>query len=61
MSSLAHIDKREKDILVLGNGPTDGLDDTTFTAEKEYSINFTKQQNTFRLRLHYNGVISYWC
>lgn len=61
MSSLAHIDNRKKDILVLGNGPTDGLDDSTLTTEKEYSINFTKQQNTFRLRLHYNGIISYWC
>ena len=29
------------------------------TAEKEYSINFTKQQNKFCLSLHYNGLNSY--
>ena len=33
MSSSAHIDNQGKDILVLGKGPTQGLDDTTLTAE----------------------------
>ena len=42
-----HIDKKKKDILFLGNGPTDGLGDATSTAEAEYSINFSKQQNVF--------------
>ena len=42
-----HIDKKKKDILFLGNGPTDGLGDATSTAEAEYSINFSKQQNIF--------------
>ena len=59
MSSSAHIDNKKKDILILGKGPTDGLDDTTLTAEKEYSINFTEQQKKFCLSLHYNGVNSY--
>ena len=49
----------KKDILILGKGPTDGLDDTTLTAEKSYSINFTVQQNKFCLSLYYNGLISY--
>ena len=40
MSSSAHIDKKEKDILVLGKGPTQGLK-RTLTSEKNYSINFT--------------------
>ena len=40
MSSLMHIDSKKKDILILGKGSTDGLDDTTLTAEKDYSINF---------------------
>ena len=31
---------RKKHIIVLGEGPTQGLDNTTFTAEKKYSINF---------------------
>ena len=59
MSSSVHIDNKKKDILILGKGPTDGLDDTTLTAEKEYSINFTEQQKKFCLSLYYNGVNSY--
>ena len=38
MSSSAHIDNKKKDILVLGKGPTQGLEHT-LTAEKMYSIN----------------------
>ena len=38
MSSSVHIDDENKDILILGKGPTQGLDDTTLTAEAEYSI-----------------------
>ena len=37
-----HIDNKGKDILILGDGPTQGSDDTTFTAEAKYSINFTQ-------------------
>ena len=40
MSSSAHIDNKKKDILVLGKGPTQGLQHI-LTAEKMYSINFT--------------------
>ena len=40
MSSSAHIDNKKKVILVLGKGPTQGLEHT-LTAEKMYSINFT--------------------
>ena len=45
---------RQKNILVLGQGMTQGLDDTTLTAEKTYSINFTENNNKFCLSLHYN-------
>ena len=31
-------------MLILGKIPTDGVDGTTLTAGKEYSINFTEQQ-----------------
>ena len=58
MSSSAHIDNKKKDILILGKVPTQGLDDTTLTAEKEYSINFTEQQKNY-FNLHYNRVSSY--
>ena len=30
--------KKRKNILILGKGPTQGLDDTTLTVEAEYSI-----------------------
>ena len=40
MSSSIHTDNKKKDILVLGRGPTQGLE-STLTAEKMYSINFT--------------------
>ena len=41
MSSSVHTDNKNKDILILGKGPTQGLDDTTLTAEAKYSVNFT--------------------
>ena len=41
MSSSVNIDNKGKDILILGKGPTQGLDRTTFTAEEKYPINFT--------------------
>ena len=41
MSSSSHIDNKKKDILILGKGPTQGLEHT-LAAEKMYSINFTK-------------------
>ena len=37
MSSSAHIDNKKNDILILGKGPTQGLEHT-LTAEKMYSI-----------------------
>ena len=33
MSSPMHVDDKGKDILILGEGTTQGLDDTTLTAE----------------------------
>ena len=58
MSSSAHIDNKKKDILVLGKGPTQGLEHT-LTAEKMYSINFTITKKKFCSSLHYNGANSY--
>ena len=42
MSSSVPIDHKGKDMLILGKGPTKGLNDTTLTAETQYSINFTR-------------------
>ena len=58
MSTSIHIDNTGKDILVLGRGPTQGLE-STLTAEKMYSINFTATKKKFCLSLHYNGANSY--
>ena len=57
-SSSTHINNKKKDILVLGKGPTQGLEHT-LTAEKMYSINFTEKNKKFCLSLHYNGANSY--
>ena len=46
MSSSIHVDNKKKYILVLGKGPTQGLEHT-LTAEKMYSINFTVTKNKF--------------
>ena len=58
MSFSAHIDNKKKDILVLGKGPTQGLEHT-LTAEKMYSINFTVTKKKFCLSLHYSGANIY--
>ena len=47
---------KTKNIRVLGEGITQGLDDTILTAEKKYSINFTENNKKFCLSLHYNGA-----
>ena len=58
MSSSTKIDNRKKDILILGKGPTQGLEHT-LSAKKMYSINFTVTEKKFCLNLHYNWAISY--
>ena len=45
MSFATHIDNNKKDISVLGKGPTQRLEHT-LTAEKMYSINFTKKKKS---------------
>ena len=58
MNFSTHIDNSKKDILVLGNGPTQGLEHT-LTPEKMYPNNFSVTENKFCLILHYNGANSY--
>ena len=36
-----NIDNKKKDILILGKGSMQGLDDTILAAEVQYSINFS--------------------
>ena len=42
MNSSVHVDNKNKNILILGERPTQGLDDTILTAEAKYPINFTQ-------------------
>ena len=44
--------------MILGKGPTQGLEDT-LSAEKMYLINFSKGDAKFCLCLHYDGANSY--
>ena len=59
MSSSVHIDNKNKDISILGEGPTQGLDETTLKAEAKYPINFTQPRQRFLLSLHFNGSNSF--
>ena len=52
--SSVHIDNKRNDILIVGIGSTQGLDDTTLTIEAPYSINFSRSNKTFCLTLHYS-------
>ena len=52
MSSSVHIDNEGKDILILGKGTAQGLNDTMLTAETQYWINFTSQNKKFCSSLH---------
>ena len=57
MSSSVHVDNKIKDILILGEDPNQGVDGTTLTAEKKYSIKFTKARKKFCLSLHCNNYL----
>ena len=54
-----HIHGRNKNILVLGEGPTQGLDNAIFAAEAKYPIDLTESRKRFLLSLHYNGSNSF--
>ena len=59
MSSSVHVDNKKKGISILGEGPTQGLDGTTLTAEENYLININKNNKKFCLSFHYNGANSF--
>ena len=46
MSSSTKIDNRKKDVLILGEGPPQGVEHT-LSEEKMYSINFTEKNKNF--------------
>ena len=55
MTNSEHANNKTKDILVLGRGLIQKIDDTKIYAEKMYSPNFTVDNRTFCLSLHYKG------
>ena len=57
MSSSVDIDNKEKDILIYGKAPKQGLDDTTLTAEAKYSTNFSKSQR--KVCIIIEGTVSF--
>ena len=59
MSSLVHTDNKGKFILILGKGPTQGLNNITLAAENLYSISFTRSGIKFCLIMLYNGSNSF--
>ena len=59
MTNSKHANNKAKDVLVLGHGLIQKIDDTTIYAEKMYSPNFTVANKTFCLSPHYNGDDSY--
>ena len=60
MSSSVHNYNEKKDILIRGIGPTRGLDDSTLTAEAQYSINFSRANIRFCLSLRCDGIHSFY-
>ena len=59
MSFSTHATNRANHIYLMGDGLTQGINDTTIYAEKKYWRNFTDPGKKFVLSLHYNGDNSY--
>ena len=59
MSFSVHATNKANHIYVMGDGFTQGINDTTLYVEKKYFRNFTEPNAKFVLSLHYNGDESY--
>ena len=59
MSFSVHATNKANHIYLMGDGLTQGINDTTIYAEKKYFRNFTEPNVKFVLSLHYNGDNSY--
>ena len=55
MSFSIHKTNRANHIYLMGDGLTQGINDTTIYVEKKYFRNFTEPDVKFALSLHYNG------
>ena len=54
-----HVDNKDKNVLILGEDPTQEVDDTTLTTEAKYSVNFTQSGKKIVLSLQYSGSNSF--
>ena len=59
MSFSVHATNRANHIYLMGDGLTQGINDTTIYVEKNYYRNFKDPGKNFVLSLHYNGDNSY--
>lgn len=59
MRSPVHIYNVGKDLLILGEGSTQGIDDITLTAAASFLTNFSRLNKTFFFKLYYNGSNSF--
>ena len=59
-SSPSHVDNRKNNYLLLQEGPTYGINGKFGSAEKRFSINFSKGNAKCCLSLHYNTDNSYF-
>ena len=58
-SSSSQVKNRKNNFLILGLGPTYGINESFSSADKTFNINFTKSNTKFCLSLHQNDDISY--
>ena len=58
-SSSSHSDNHKNNFLILGKGPTFGINESFGAPEKTSDVNFNKAKPKFCLSLHYNGRTSY--
>ena len=55
LSNSVHSTNKTQNILILGHGLSQKVNNTTTYAEKMYSPNFSAENKIFCLSLHYNG------
>ena len=57
--SSSHSDNRQNNFLILGEGPSYGINGSFISPEKKFSINFIQANTKLCLSLHYNADNSY--
>ena len=54
-NSSSHSDNHKNNFLMLGEGPTYGINGSSEKPDKRFRINFAKANTKFCFRLHYNA------